>query len=69
MFAYSVAVSINLARIYRLLRHNSEYVASLLQYFYYFVKERMRLIAKKIAYSKNLHLELLKLKYTFILCF
>ena len=69
IFAYSVAISVNFGRIYRLLRDNPEYVASILQYFYHFVKEQLRLIAKKIINTKNLSFEPLKLKYISVLCF
>lgn len=69
VFAYSVAMSVNFGRIYRLLRDNLEHVVSLLQYFYHFVKEQLRLIAKKIVNTKNLSFEPLRLKYISVLCF
>ena len=69
VFAYSVAMSANFGRIYRLLRDNPEYVASLLQYFYHFVKERLLLFVKGITYAMNLPIESLRFKYASIFCF
>jgi len=69
IFTYSVAMSVNFGRIYRLLRDNPEYVASLLQYFYHFVKEQLRLIAEKVINTKNLNFEPLKLKYSSVFLF
>ena len=69
LFAHSVAMSVNFGGMYRLLRDNPEYVASLLQYFYHFVKERLRLIARKMTNTKKLCFEPLNLKYVAVPCF
>lgn len=66
IFAYSVAISVNFGRIYRLVVDNPELIQAFFSYFYQIVKERFLLVFDNILGLEkfDLHFTLLRRKYT-----